>query len=956
MDRGECNSDPAPIRRNVRPNFAEDVYGEKASSLGSAEENSEYCDSSLAHRRQQPTGAITVNNENTHTSNHPENGPESSEGDLEFMYNDTDVITNELAELYSYSELEDFAKNFHCWRVYADEKQIEPPYLFTSLPESRKKSIFLDLCCRIECADAHIRLSSSRIILYILQGAFADFIDEEDMEAGVPTMAPVDRGTGGFEMECVRQAFSNVHLAYTCGVYQALCSLLLAEMNEPFDCGLPLDGRISKASSRDSRNASNCDLSDNERKRRTATLADNESLRVVLSSLYHMVELMRNDELTSSSSNPQASVKQKEFISELEEPLDNYQKPLISVLFEMMPVFYTGNSPHYPMKKVFLLIWKVLLATLGGWKKLDAMKKAKRTEKGLPVYENNIDVAQAMPATVISDGDNGARMAPKRSASRLGTFSLARQSACSGSEETKDEEENIDQLIEDALNNQQSKSDRQNSGDRTPRAGSPALSVPPKKGLPWKSKVNNAELDIFIQSLRQKFFNFKIPGDTTTMFGFPPPIIRSVNVLRQHIYTSLSELQAKTDKDFNRYLFSTTEKIELTSTENLYRLLLPNLSQYVVAILKVLLAAAPSNKAKSDALNILVDVLTPETDGSDVLSNSISLDNSSSSPLEDSVRLAIDIHRHKEILVKASSSILLLLCKHFKLNHVYQFEYLCQHVVFGNGIPLLLKFLDQNMTRHIQSRYEIHAYNYPQAVLHYVRNREEWPTLNPDNVEENPMKEQRGTYYMWRNIFSSINIVRVLNKLVKAKQSRVMMLVVFKSAPILKRSLKVRLGIFQFYVLKALKMQSRYLGRQWRRTNMDIISAIYNKVRHRLTDDWAYASEMRKSYDYHPEENELKADVERFHSRRYGRIYPQFAIEVSDAPMPGDDYLNRVDLREFEPVDSCFHSVLGVKPELGDKFVKHYSMWVDEEVMKRDVDWDKLLMNTRGIYSDHHRD
>ncbi|VDN26425.1 unnamed protein product [Cylicostephanus goldi] len=50
-----------------------------------------------------------------------------------------------------------------------------------------------------------------------------------------------------------------------------------------------------------------------------------------------------------------------------------------------------------------------------------------------------------------------------------------------------------------------------------------------------------------------------------------------------------------------------------------------------------------------------------------------------------------------------------------------------------------------------------------------------------------------------------------------------MMLMVFKSAPILKRSLKIRLGLFQFFILKALKMQSRYLGRQWRKSNMDII-------------------------------------------------------------------------------------------------------------------------------------
>lgn len=68
------------------------------------------------------------------------------------------------------------------------------------------------------------------------------------------------------------------------------------------------------------------------------------------------------------------------------------------------------------------------------------------------------------------------------------------------------------------------------------------------------------------------------------------------------------------------------------------------------------------------------------------------------------------------------------------------------------------------------------------------------------------------------------------------------MLVVFKSAPILKRTLKVRHAMTQLYVLKLLKMQTKYLGRQWRKSNMKTISAIYAKVRHRLNDDWAFGN------------------------------------------------------------------------------------------------------------------
>ena len=46
--------------------------------------------------------------------------------------------------------------------------------------------------------------------------------------------------------------------------------------------------------------------------------------------------------------------------------------------------------------------------------------------------------------------------------------------------------------------------------------------------------------------------------------------------------------------------------------EKLYRCLLPNLPQYMIALLKVLLAAAPTSRSRNDSLNILVDVLPPE--------------------------------------------------------------------------------------------------------------------------------------------------------------------------------------------------------------------------------------------------------------------------------------------------------------------------------------------------------
>lgn len=54
----------------------------------------------------------------------------------------------------------------------------------------------------------------------------------------------------------------------------------------------------------------------------------------------------------------------------------------------------------------------------------------------------------------------------------------------------------------------------------------------------------------------------------------------------------------------------------------------------------------------------------------------------SSTTVLQSMKLGVDVNRHKEVIVKAISAVLLLLLKHFKLNHVYQVPvgFVCLHV------------------------------------------------------------------------------------------------------------------------------------------------------------------------------------------------------------------------------------------------------------------------------------
>lgn len=61
--------------------------------------------------------------------------------------------------------------------------------------------------------------------------------------------------------------------------------------------------------------------------------------------------------------------------------------------------------------------------------------------------------------------------------------------------------------------------------------------------------------------------------------------------LFQHVYISLADIQIKREDEIARNPISLTgSDIKVTSTEILYQAILPNLPQYMISLLKILLA------------------------------------------------------------------------------------------------------------------------------------------------------------------------------------------------------------------------------------------------------------------------------------------------------------------------------------------------------------------------------
>lgn len=761
---------------------------------------------------------------------------------MDFNYDDADSYTNEIAELYSYTEQPEFQLNVKAFEDQMEMYNLSPNWEKQSIEQ--KKSTIAKLLDQLEVSNKTMRMKAARCFLYLAQGCWAEVQSDTEQQS---------------------YTRDNVSLLYECGVFHAFVDLLNIEIDNSATASTAM-------------------------RKLAVSLADSTDLRVILSVIYIIVESIR---CVEDYDTEECKKIREAFRLDIASPIGD--ELLVVKLFGMVTRFCSGSAPHFPMKKVLLLLWKMILVSLGGIQELRELKCSYREQAGLPVSdEDTIEVARTMRASSppASAADLLEAQNQKRN-SRPFRRSLMKQSSLDepmaiefeqAGEELRDFDER--QALEDTCD--------------IPQPPSPHPMTPiPAKGLPWVPKVRQKDLDVFLENTRMKFVGFNLKGDRESLFGLPQPIHEGVKVLKQHIYTSLTEIQVQKEEEIAKSPISTKEtNVNLTPTEVLYQGMLPSLPQYMIALLKILLAAAPTSKAKTDSINIMADVL-PEEMPMTVLQ---------------SLKLGIDVNRHKEIVVKAVSGILLLLLKHFKLNHIYQFEFMSQHLVFANCIPLVLKFFNQNIMSYVGAKNIIPMLDFPACVIG------DQPELTAESLEMGDSQ-----LFSWRNVFSCINLLRILNKLTKWKHSRIMMLVVFKSAPILKRTLKVRHAMMQLYVLKLLKMQTKYLGRQWRKSNMKTMSAIYQKVRHRLNDDWAYGNDLdARPWDFQAEECALRASVDRFNNRRYNS--------------------SSVD-QDYEPVDTCITSVLGTQNavELTEEFKQHYDLWLQQEVFQTTINWDEIL-------------
>ncbi|KAK4646327.1 Factor arrest protein 11 [Podospora bellae-mahoneyi] len=326
----------------------------------------------------------------------------------------------------------------------------------------------------------------------------------------------------------------------------------------------------------------------------------------------------------------------------------------------------------------------------------------------------------------------------------------------------------------------------------------------------------------------------------------------------------------------------------------------------------------------------------------------------------------VDEMRNREIAAKAATGILILLLKWLKLSHVLKFEYLTQLLLDSCYIPLVLKLFAvhdvQQVVENKLDRLE-HSFFYfcgsragviphpgmPNPTATEFEDVEEVseeeddaapppikrrrsPTTTPDQqgasqdaqqsfdaqqqqapptrpeVDElgypvNPLPSEPITDFSRRNFFCLINYLRIMQKICKNKAHRNLLLVQYKSSPILRKTLKVPQQELRLYTLKLFKNQVPYCGRKWRQSNMRVITAVYLYCRPELRDEWLAGSDIDAEVEEAlPLEQALRSLTHWFNVRKYPETMAVFDREKGKRVM-----MEKIErsffMREMEKLD-----------------------------------------------------
>eukprot|EP00026_Physarum_polycephalum_P003677 Phypoly_transcript_03690.p1 GENE.Phypoly_transcript_03690~~Phypoly_transcript_03690.p1 ORF type:complete len:763 (+),score=148.68 Phypoly_transcript_03690:95-2383(+) len=453
--------------------------------------------------------------------------------------------------------------------------------------------------------------------------------------------------------------------------------------------------------------------------------------------------------------------------------------PFVVILFDLITEFNEQPDSPLPAKKLLMVLWKAIATTLGS---MSALKKQK------------MDLLHKMGVPTASG--------PSSTKSRLEDFETLKRDA-----ERHQHNVVFTRVFEipDA---------KYLTVKRTHKPDKPMTGV-------MESPPNSPRLArLSIESLRAPAPDHHTTPKTTSLtwdtkpskplpqtLRLPPALGEAFRIMEKNLYIppatlqhpefqhSLDALRANPKNPAPPPPHATLPRILLhpdsqSGFERLYRQILPNLANHLVFILKIMLAAAPTVKNYAGTINLNLEGPVQETT------------------------------RHREIVLKACTALLLLLLKHARYNNLLQFAHIRSIMIDAKAVLLMLKLVNHDLNTHISSPTD------PPEMCLFP------PPPEPEIFTQTYLA---GSY---RNFFSMTAVLRILQKLSKKNGVALRILHQYKAPAILKKTLDTHHHSVRLYTLKIFKSLVPYLPRKWRAMNMKIISEIYCYVRLDTRDDW----------------------------------------------------------------------------------------------------------------------
>lgn len=275
--------------------------------------------------------------------------------------------------------------------------------------------------------------------------------------------------------------------------------------------------------------------------------------------------------------------------------------------------------------------------------------------------------------------------------------------------------------------------------------------------------------------------------------------------------------------------------------------------------------------------------------------------------LNNRVQLAIlhqlELMQLKEIALKASSAILNLLIKWFKVSHVIKYQYFSSLLFDQQYFTVFVDFLGCSFNNtELQDSEEFEKGTAPYDIL-TSQNKLMNPAIRipqfeffnncqgtippigpielinktpigmlPSTLDENSQKIVHITKYNENFCFILANLLNVTNKImIKNISQRIFLFNETKSTDLLKVVLLNYINDeFRLPILKIFKKLVPYQGRKWRAINMDVVSLIYLHLKLSLKDDWLSGKDLEcdfnNSFD---QEIALRSLLQFYNIRKY---------------------------------------------------------------------------------------